>query len=138
MTRSVRYLDLADLLLIAEAIFEVDAATLALQCDLTLADSALAAPRAGFGEVEFHPEFATKAAVLCWHIVRNHAFIDGNKRIGYVAMREFVERNDYSWTPPAGDVDTGGEETTTMIEAVAAGTVTADELIDWVRDRLGQ
>lgn len=37
-----------------------------------LADSALAAPQAGFGGVEAFPDFETKAAVLCWHLVKNH------------------------------------------------------------------
>jgi prophage maintenance system killer protein len=45
-----------------------------------LADSALAAPQAGFGGVEAYPDFATKAAVLCWHLVKNHPLPDGNKR----------------------------------------------------------
>lgn len=45
-----------------------------------LAESALAAPQAGFGGVEACPDFETKAAVLCWHLVKNHPLPDGNKR----------------------------------------------------------
>lgn len=136
MSASVRYLDLVDLLLIAEGLLEVDAETLALHCDLHLADAALAAPRAGFGEIEFYPDFAAKAAVLCWHLVRNHPFVDGNKRIGYLAMREFVERNNRLWSPPPADATTDGEATAAIIEGVAAGSVSAAELTEWVRERL--
>jgi death on curing protein len=73
----VQYLDLADFLVIAGAVLQVEPEVLARQCDLHLADSALNAPRAGYGEVEFYPDFATKAAVLCWHLIRNHALLDG-------------------------------------------------------------
>lgn len=66
------YLELADYLLIAEAVLGVPAGLIADFNRIGLADSALAAPRAGFGGVEAYPDFATKAAVLCWHLVKNH------------------------------------------------------------------
>jgi death-on-curing protein len=130
VTASVRYLELGDLLLIAEAACKVGAETLAQQCDLHLADSALNAPRAGFGEVEFYPDFATKAAVLCWHLVRNHPLPDGNKRTGYLSLVEFIERNGHTWGPPGGSA---GEETVDMMVSVAAGDVSVEELTNWVR-----
>jgi prophage maintenance system killer protein len=49
--------------------------------DIHLADSALHAPRAGFGGVEFYPDVPMKAAVLCAHLVWNHPLPDGNKRV---------------------------------------------------------
>lgn len=134
MTTGVQYLDLADFLVIAEAVLEVDAEVLAHQCDLHLADAGLNAPRAGFGEVEFYPDFASKAAVLCWHIIRNHPLVDGNKRVGYLCMTEFVERNGCAWTPSSDDV--AGDETVEMMVGVADGTVTAEALAAWVRDRI--
>jgi death-on-curing protein len=57
------YLDLADYLLIAEAVLGVPAELIADFNRIGLADSALAAPRAGFGSVEAYPELAAKAAV---------------------------------------------------------------------------
>ena len=59
-----RYLELADYLLIAEAVLGVPAELIADFNRIGLADSALAAPQAGFGGVEAYPDFATKAAVL--------------------------------------------------------------------------
>jgi death-on-curing protein len=134
MSLGVQYLDLADFLVVAEAVLDVEAEVLAHRANLHLADSALNAPRAGFGEVEFYPEFATKAAVLCWHIIRNHPLPDGNKRSGYLSMVEFVERNGYTWTPPPNDP--GGDQTVEILVGVAAGTVSAENLADWVRDRI--
>jgi hypothetical protein len=57
--------------------------------------------QAGFGGVEAYPDFATKAAVLCWHLVRNHPPPDGNRRCAFLATVEFVERNGRTWNPAA-------------------------------------
>ena len=73
------YLDLADYLLIAERVLGLPAEAIANFDRIGLAASALAAPQAGFGGVEAYPDFATKAAVLCWHLVKNHPLPDGNK-----------------------------------------------------------
>lgn len=129
------YLDLADFLLIAEATLGVRTDDLIRVTQLHLAASALDAPAAEFGGVEFYPEFATKVAVLCSRIVKNHALPDGNKRVGYMCAVEFVERNGFAWEPPAGD-RSGGDETVRMIEGVAAGEVGERELARWIEERL--
>jgi hypothetical protein len=61
----VEYLSLADFLLIAEVATGVTAEDLSRLPDLGLAESALAAPAASFGGVDFYPDFVDKAAVLC-------------------------------------------------------------------------
>lgn len=63
--------------------------------DLSLLESAVARPRAGYGEFEAYPTIWDKAAVLMQSIVLNHAFIDGNKRTGTIATLLFLERNGY-------------------------------------------
>lgn len=96
------------------------------------------APAASFGGVDFYPDLASKAAVLCIHLVKNHPFPDGNKRVAFLAMIEFVERNGYEWTPPLGDED--GEVSAQMIIDVAAGPVNdrvIGELAQWVRGCAG-
>lgn len=65
----IAYLELADYLLIAESVLGVPAEAIANFDRIGLAQSALAAPQAGFGGVEAYPDFETKAAVLCWHLV---------------------------------------------------------------------
>ena len=111
------YLDLADYLLIAERVLGPPAEAIANFNRIGLAESALAAPQAGFGDVEAYPDFATKAAVLCWHLVKNHPLPDGNKRCAFLATVEFVERNRRTWVPAPGDPD----ETDRVIRAVASG-----------------
>jgi death-on-curing protein len=68
-----------------------------------LAESALSAPSMGFGGVEFYPDLFDKAAVLCVRLARNHPLPDGNKRVSYLALVEFLARNEVEWAPPSVD-----------------------------------
>ena len=133
----VEYLGLADFLLIAEAVTSIRAEVLVMSADLALADSALNAPVASYGGVEAHPEFPEKVAVLGWHLCRNHPLIDGNKRVAYLAMREFAARNGIEWWPPPAD-GPDGEETAKVMWDLAAGRLSVEELTAWVADRLGR
>ena len=65
------YLDLVDYLLTAEAVTGVETDTLARLPRLELAESALHAPQAEFGGIEFYPDFVMKAAVLCSRLLKN-------------------------------------------------------------------
>jgi death on curing protein len=121
------YLDLADYLLIAEAVLGVPAEDIARWPGIGLADSALHAPAAGFGGAELYPDVIDKAAVLCARLARNHPLPDGNKRVAYLALLEFLARNGVDWVPPSVD------DTVAMIERAAAGTITEHELADWLR-----
>jgi death-on-curing protein len=76
----------------------------------------------GFGGVEFYPDVIDKAAVLCVRLARNHPLPDGNKRVAYLALVEFLTRNGVEWAPPSVD------ETVAVIEGVAAGSITEREL----------
>jgi len=68
-----------------------------------------------------------KAAVLCARLARNHPLPDGNKRVAYLVLLEFLARNGIEWVPPSVD-DTVG-----TIERVAAGAISERELADWLR-----
>ena len=127
----VRYLDLADYLLVAEAVLGVDAEDIARFAGIALAESALHAPAAGFGDVEFHPGVERKAAVLLHHLVRNHALPDGNKRVGYLCMLEFLARNSLAWQRSDRDPD----ETVGMVESVAAGGADLESIVAWIARR---
>ena len=86
--------------------------------------------------MEFYPGLATKAAVLCTRIVKNHPLPDGNKRVGFVCMIEFCLRNGLTWTPPPGDED--GEASAQVILDLAAGKgdeASIARLVDWIQER---
>lgn len=94
---TVEYLDLTDYLAIAAEVTGLDTATVTGVTRLSLADSALHAPAAGFGDIDLYPDFVTKAAVLLVRLVKNHPLPDGNKRAAWVSMRLFVAINGWTW-----------------------------------------
>jgi len=93
----VRYLSLAEALVIAEAVTGIDSAVLARSAGVDLLDSALHAPQAGFGDHDFYPDLIEKA-FLAVRIARNHPLPDGNKRLAWGCLNMFCELTDGSWT----------------------------------------
>jgi death on curing protein len=128
----VRYLDLADYLVIAEAVTGIPAEALLRSARIHLAESALHAPAAAFGDVEFYPSLEMKAAVLCARLARNHPLPDGNKRAAYLSLLEYIERNGRTWRKSPHDPD----ETVQVMEAVAANELSESDLAEWIRGRL--
>lgn len=61
--------------------------------DLNLLESALATPSATFGDRRLHATLPEMAGAYLFHIVRNHPFVDGNKRTGLIAMLTFLGLN---------------------------------------------
>jgi death on curing protein len=128
---SVRYVELADYLAIAAEITGLDTPTLIRVTKVDLAESALHAPAAGFGETEFYPDFIDKAAVLIVHLAKNHPLPDGNKRAAWVALRLFIEINNWTWnTMPTVD------DAERAVLAIAAGTWNQDDASTWLRRHL--
>ena len=125
----MRYLTLAEALTIAQAVTGTPAAVLAWASRLDLLDSALHAPQAGFGEVEFYPDFADKAAVLTVRIAKNHPLPDGNKRLAWQSLTMFCVLNGYKLEVPADDaVD--------LMLAIAAGELDETAVVAWLIERL--
>jgi death on curing protein len=96
----VVYVSLDEWIEIAVQILQLDRITVTKVANLDLADSALHAPQAGFGDTEFYPGLLEKAAVLGWHLAQNHALPDGNKRTAFTAMIVFLRRNGATWRTP--------------------------------------
>ena len=96
--------------------------------DQGLLESAVAQPRAGFGGKDLYPEIADKAAALAFSLVRNHPFVDGNKRTGYAAMMMFLSRNDHTIIAPI-------DERESIFVSLAAGELDRERFVAWVRAR---
>lgn len=124
------YLELDDLLAIASEVLGLEVDVLLRVTDLGLADSAMSRPQASFAGEEFYVSVEAKAATLLFGVARNHAFIDGNKRVAILVALQFLNLNgfDLDLTPP--------EEAYKVIAGVAAGTVTLDALTSWIGARL--
>lgn len=97
--------------------------------DINLLESALARPR----QLEYYgsPDAANLAASYGYGISRNHPFIDGNKRTGFVALELFLALNGFELT--ASDADC----VLTML-SVAAGDIEEAAFADWIRQHMQQ
>ena len=95
--------------------------------DMGLLSSALESPYATFGGVELYPTVEEKAARLGHSLIANHAFVDGNKRIGMLVMLVFLDVNNYPIRPTNDEVARVGI-------AVAAGYMKYESLLAWVRE----
>ena len=94
--------------------------------DEALLESALENAFAGFGDQEFYPTKEEKGARLGYTLVSNHAFVDGNKRIGMYIMLTFLEVNGVK-------IDCTNEELVEVGLSLAAGTMGYEELLNWVK-----
>lgn len=95
--------------------------------DEALLESALENAFAGFGGQEFYPTKEEKGARLGYTLISNHAFVDGNKRIGMYVMLTVLEVNGIR-------LECTNEEVTEVGLAVAAGTMDYDALLVWIRE----
>lgn len=125
----IRYLSLEDLLRIADAAVEGDV----IVRDIGLLESALGRPRATVFGADAYPSLHLKAAALLHSLARNHALVDGNKRLAWAAAAVFLGINGHR-------VVTGQDEVVDLVLAVAAGTLDdlekiAAELAAWSRAR---
>lgn len=73
--------------------------------DLGLLQSAVAMPQASFGGQLLHADLFEMAAAYLFHIVQNHPFIDGNKRIGSMAAFTFLKLNGLTLRAPETDFE---------------------------------
>lgn len=94
--------------------------------DFGLLDSALEACYATFDGKELFPSKEEKAARLGCGLVSNHAFLDGNKRIGMYVMLAFLEINGIS-------IDVSDEEIITVGLSLAEGKMNYEELLNWIK-----
>ena len=94
--------------------------------DEVLLDAALENAFAGFGDTEFYPSKEEKGARLGYELISNHAFVDGNKRIGVYVMLTFLEVNGIP-------VDCSNEDIVRIGLGVAGGEMGYPDLLDWVR-----
>jgi death-on-curing protein len=124
----MEYLTVEDLLVIVEETIGRAAVR-----DLGLLDSAAHRPRASaFGE-DAYPTLHDKAAALLEGIVRNHALVDGNKRLAWAAAVVFYDLNGFALDPPSDD------QAVALVVAAAAGELElaalARRLAGWARER---
>lgn len=95
--------------------------------DINLLDSALTSAFQTFDGQELYPTKEEKGARLGYALISNHAFVDGNKRIGMYVLLTFLEMNGIRINPSIDDVTRVGM-------SVADGRMKYEDLLEWIID----
>lgn len=93
--------------------------------DLELLDSSISRPFNTFGQQDLYPTIIDKAAAIIESIVRNHPFVDGNKRTGYALMRLLLLSNDI-------DIIASEDEKYDFVISIASGELTFEQIKRWI------
>lgn len=99
--------------------------------DAGLLDAALVQPWQTFSGVELYPTPKEKAARLCFEVVTQHPFVDGNKRAGALLLGVLLRGEGHAFRPSANDL-------LHVIMGVAAGSKGYQELLGFVRQETGE
>lgn len=94
-------------------------------------ESAIYSPMHTFGGVEFYPTIIDKSVRLGYGLIKNHPFIDGNKRIGTHAMLVQLELNKIH-------LEYEDDELINAVYEVAAGVLSQESFHEWVIDHIAQ
>ena len=95
--------------------------------DQSLLESALAQPKMTVGGKYLHKTLFEKASAYGFHVCKNHPFIDGNKRVAFVLMDIFLQKN--GWEIVAQE-----EESYSMMMSLASGKLTKAQLASWLKE----
>jgi death-on-curing protein len=124
----VRYLTLDEVLRLHGLVIEQSGGIDGLR-DSNALESAVAQPQMTFGGEDLYPTLVEKASALGFSLIKNHAFIDGNKRVGHAALETFLVLNGYELDAPV-------DEQEEIILGVSAGTLNRDDLTQWLRSHV--
>lgn len=120
----MRYLTLGEVLELHRLIIQQTGGAVGVR-NLPALESAIAQPRMTFKGEDLYPTREDKAAALCFFIVQNHPFIDGNKRCGHAAMETFLVLN-------GKEIESSVDEVEEIILQVASGKLSQKELSAWI------
>jgi len=122
----MRYLTLPEVLRLHQRILQQSGGSAGLR-DLGSLESAIAQPRMTVAGEDAYPSMESKAAALCYSLVNNHPFLDGNKRVGHAAMEVFLVLNGM-------EINAGVDDQERVILSVAASRMRREELVAWLSE----
>ncbi len=121
----MKYLTTANVLLLHNMAIDATGGSHGLR-DLGLLESAIARPQSGFGNEELYPIIFLKAGALIHSLLRNHAFVDGNKRTSMFAAMTFLELNRYVFTA-------GQKKVVEFALKVENDKLSVEEIAEWLK-----
>ena len=95
--------------------------------DPGLLDSALAQPKMTVGGKFLHKTLFDKAAAYGFHVCKNHPFVDGNKRVAFVLMDIFLQKNGW-------EIIANEEDAYTTMMSLASGKLSKARLSKWLKE----
>lgn len=126
MKRTIIFLSTPQVLLIHDQMVKRFGGSLGLR-DLGLVESAVARPQSTFGGVYLYNSLFDKAAALLQSLLKNHPFIDGNKRTALTSAGLFLKKNDYKL------INQHKEEVEFAVR-VDNGNLTVDQISKWLKE----
>ena len=124
----MRYLALREILELHDKIIEVTGGARGIR-DIRALESAINQPRLTFNRTDLYPDIVAKAAALCFFLVMNHPFVDGNKRIGHAAMETFLILNGF-------EIEASVDEQEQIILQLASGELNRESFTLWLNDHV--
>ena len=103
----------------------VDCGGLAGIRDDDLLDSAINSAYVSFGGEDLYPTLEAKAAQMCFALISNHAFVDGNKRVGVLTMLTFLQINGI-------ELETTDQDIINLGMGVAKGQLKQQGILSWI------
>lgn len=95
--------------------------------DRGLLESAAHAPQSSFGGKYLHEDIFEMAAAYLFHLVQNHAFVDGNKRVGAATASTFLKMNGFALQPANPEFDD-------LVLGVARGSIVQEQIAKFLRE----
>ncbi len=124
----MRYLSIVEILEMHDSLISSSGGARGIR-DIGSLESAVNQPRLTFDRIDLYPDVVSKAAAICFSLVMNHPFVDGNKRVGHAAMETFLILNGY-------EIEAIVDEQEKIILDLAAGKLTRQELTSWLNDHI--
>jgi death-on-curing protein len=121
----MRYLTLNEVLELHSRLIERYGGSAGIH-NLGALESGLAQPRMTFGGEDLYPTIVEKAAALGFTLIKNHPFVDGNKRTGHATMETFLILNGF-------EIDASVDEQEEVILQVASGELKREVFTSWLR-----
>jgi len=122
----MRYLSISEVFELHDRVISSSGGSRGIR-DIRALEAAVNQPRQTFDQKELYPDIVTKAAALCFFLVMNHPFVDGNKRVGHAAMETFLILNGYEI------ISSVNEQERVMLE-LASGKMSRINFSEWLNN----
>jgi len=123
-----RYLSLKEIFTIHDSIILSSGGASGIR-DLASLKASLGQPRQTFDGNDLYFDLISKASILCYSIVMNHPFIDGNKRVGHAVMEIFLMLNGF-------EIEASVDEQEKIMLCLSGGSISREKFEVWLRPNI--